>query len=711
MKLPDPETYPLLSKVADPAELRKLSVEDLTALAKEVRSFLLHTVSQTSGHLASGLGVVELTIALHYVYNTPFDNLVWDVGHQAYPHKILTGRAGFMDTIRKLWGLHSFPWRGESPYDTASVGHASTSIGIALGMAVAADREGKGRKTCAVIGDGAMTGGMAFEALNHAGSLGESLLVVLNDNEMSISEPVGALSKYLSYILSNANYNSIVRSGKNLLKNFPFLQRIAIKGHEYLKGMILPGTLFEELGFNYVGPVNGHDPEALVTTLRNMRNLPGPQLLHVVTRKGMGYEPAENDPTKYHGVPKFSLDEGVSSSSRETYASLFGRFLTDSAEKDSRFCAITPAMCEGSGMKEFAEKYPKQFFDVAIAEQHAVTFAAGLAAGGMRPVVCVYSTFLQRAYDQIVHDVALPDLPVVIAVDHAGIVGPDGPTHQGVFDISFLLPIPNMVIMAPGLIGDFRPMLDAALAYARPVAVRYPKGPGNERSAESAELSEARKSLGITVKEDDGGAGDNAGIAGDMHQSPAAAVIADRLRPEIRLARARIVQTGRAKADTAILAFGALLPFAMAAGKGTGAFVVDMRFIKPLDEEFLRALVSAGVRYFITAEDGVETGGIGEHAARFLGSISGEVKVRTIALPDEFIRQGTSDELYKLYGLDSAGILLKTEEFVRKERSLRRIRDESLKAERGEAREEIRHDAPQSHARGTRPSERAREHA
>ena len=511
MKLPDPETYPLLSKVTDPAELRKLSVEDLTALAKEVRSFLLHTVSQTSGHLASGLGVVELTIALHYVYNTPFDNIVWDVGHQAYPHKILTGRAGFMDTIRKLWGLHSFPWRGESPYDTASVGHASTSIGVA------ADREGKGRKTCAVIGDGAMTGGMAFEALNHAGSLGESLLVVLNDNEMSISEPVGALSKYLSYILSNANYNSIVRGGKNLLKNFPLLQRIAIKGHEYLKGMILPGTLFEELGFNYVGPVNGHDPEALVTTLRNMRNLPGPQLLHVVTRKGMGYEPAENDPTKYHGVPKFSLDEGVSSS----------------------------AMCEGSGMKEFSGKYPKQFFDVAIAEQHAVTFAAGLAAGGMRPVVCVYSTFLQRAYDQIVHDVALPDLPVVIAVDHAGIVGPDGPTHQGVFDISFLLPIPNMVIMAPGLIGDFRAMLDAALAYARPVAVRYPKGPGNERSAESAELSEARKSLGITVKEDDGGAGDNAGIAGDMHQSPAAAVIADRLRPEIRLARARIVQMGR----------------------------------------------------------------------------------------------------------------------------------------------------------------------
>lgn len=729
MKLPDPETYPLLSKVTDPAGLRKLSVEDLTVLAKEVRSFLLHTVSQTSGHLASGLGVVELTIALHYVYNTPFDNLVWDVGHQAYPHKILTGRAGFMDTIRKLWGLHSFPWRGESPYDTASVGHASTSIGIALGMAVAADREGLGRKTCAVIGDGAMTGGMAFEALNHAGSLGESLLVVLNDNEMSISEPVGALSKYLSYILSNANYNSIVRSGKNFLKNFPFLQRIAIKGHEYLKGMILPGTLFEELGFNYVGPVNGHDPEALVTTLRNMRNLPGPQLLHVVTRKGMGYEPAENDPTKYHGVPKFSLDEGVSSSSRETYASVFGRFLCESAEKDPGFCAITPAMCEGSGMKDFSEKYPKQFFDVAIAEQHAVTFAAGLAAGGMKPVVCVYSTFLQRAYDQIVHDVALPDLPVVIAVDHAGIVGPDGPTHQGVFDISFLLPIPNMVIMAPGLIGDFRPMLDAALSYARPVAVRYPKGPGNERSAESEALLEARKMLGIEPLKAEGSAASLESSGADGSGAPGSdglsefrkgasgvpaetiGIIEDRLRKEIHFARARIVRIGKAGADTAILAFGALLPFAMAAGKGTGAFVVDMRFIKPLDEELLRALVDAGVRYFVTAEDGVETGGIGEHAARLLGSISDDVKVRTIALPDEFIRQGTSDELYRLYGLDSAGILLKTEEFVRKERSLRRIRDEAAKEPHGENHQEIRHDAPKSGAGGARPRERAREHA
>lgn len=674
MKLPDPKAWPLLSRVTDPAELRKLSIEELTVLARELRDFLLHSVSQTSGHLASGLGVVELTIALHYVYDTPFDNIVWDVGHQAYPHKILTGRAGLMDTIRKLCGLHSFPWRGESPYDTVSVGHASTSIGVALGMAVAAAREGKGRKTCAVIGDGAMTGGMAFEALNHAGSLGENLLVVLNDNEMSISEPVGALSKYLSYILSNANFNSIVRGGRDLLRNFPFLQRIAIKGHEYLKGMILPGTLFEEFGFNYVGPVNGHDPEALVTTLRNMRSLPGPQLLHVVTRKGMGYEPAENDPTKYHGVPKFSLEEGVSSTKRETFASVFGRFLCESAKKDRSFCAITPAMRDGSGMREFAEKFPKQYFDVAIAEQHSVTFAAGLAAGGMRPVVCVYSTFLQRAYDQIVHDVALPDLPVVIAVDHAGIVGPDGPTHQGVFDISFLLPIPNMVIMAPGLIGDFRPMLDAALSWGRPVAVRYPKGPGNEPSAETTALSEARKTLGISP---DAAVPELSDFTKALSADAAAAVpvLEDRLKDEIRLGRGKIALSGRAGTDTAILAFGALLPFALAAAKGTGAFVIDMRSIKPLDEELLGALVKAGVRYFITAEDGVETGGIGEYTARHLATVSDEVRVRTVALPDEFIRQGTSDELYRLYGLDSAGILLKSAEFVRKERSLRRLKD------------------------------------
>lgn len=477
----DLQHYPTLAIAQTPDKLRQLPQEKLRELSDELREYLLNSVSQTSGHFASGLGTVELTVALHYIYNTPIDRLIWDVGHQAYPHKILTGRAKQMSTIRQKDGLHPFPWPPESDYDTFAVGHSSTSISAALGMAVAAEQEGKNRKVVAVIGDGAITAGMAFEAMNHAGDINKDMVVVLNDNEMSISENVGALNSHLARLLTGNVFNSIRDGSKKLLSNVPPIKEFASRAEEHLKGMVVPGTIFEELGFNYIGPIDGHDVDAVVDTLRNMRKFKGPQLLHVVTKKGKGYALAEKDPIKFHAVPKFNPADNAlpkAKPSAPTFSAIFGDWLCDIAAQDPKLMAVTPAMREGSGMVAFSQQYPDQYFDVAIAEQHAVTFAAGLAKDGCNPVVAIYSTFLQRAYDQLIHDVALQDLPVLFAVDRAGIVGADGPTHQGAFDIAFLRCIPNMIVMAPSDENECRQMLYTGHKAQKPAAVRYPRGAG-----------------------------------------------------------------------------------------------------------------------------------------------------------------------------------------------------------------------------------------
>ncbi|MCF1438843.1 MAG: 1-deoxy-D-xylulose-5-phosphate synthase, partial [Shewanella sp.] len=472
--------YPLLAQANTPEELRQLPPSVLPQVADELREFLLKSVGISSGHFASGLGTVELTVALHYVYNTPFDRLIWDVGHQAYPHKILTGRRDRMPTIRQKNGLHPFPWREESEYDTFSVGHSGTSVSAALAMAVAAEKEGAGRKVVAVIGDGAMTGGMVFEAMNHAGDLHNDMLVVLNDNEMSISENVGALNNHLAKLMSGRFYTTIREGGKKVLQGMPVIKEMAKRTEEHLKGMVVPGTLFEELGFNYIGPIDGHDVNALVDTMSNMRNLKGPQILHIMTKKGKGYEPAERDPIGWHAVPKFdpsTFAKPASKPGKPTFSQVFGKWLCDIAARDEKVLGITPAMREGSGMVEFSQRFPKQYFDAAIAEQHAVTLGAGFACEGYKPVVAIYSTFLQRGYDQLIHDVALQKLPVLFAIDRGGIVGADGPTHQGAFDLSFMRCIPNMVIMAPSDENECRQMLYTGYCYNEgPTAVRYPRG-------------------------------------------------------------------------------------------------------------------------------------------------------------------------------------------------------------------------------------------
>src|ERR1700691_5532411 len=486
-----PDKYPLLATIATPADLRRLPVAKLSALATELRQFLIHSVSTRGGHFAAGLGTVELTIALHYVFDTPFDRLVWDVGHQAYPHKVLTGRADRLHTIKQDGGLAPFPARAESEDDTFGVGHSSTSISAALGMAVAAAHAGDQRRVVAIIGDGALTAGMAFEALNHAGSLPADLLVILNDNDMSISENVGALSNYFARALSGRVYAQLREGGKKVLRQMPTVWELARRSEEHLKGMVLPGTLFEELGFNYIGPVDGHDVKALVNTLRNVKQLRGPQFLHVVTRKGKGYAPAEADPIKWHGPGPFDPASGTifkEAASGHSYPQIFGKWLCAMAERDPSIVAITPAMREGSGLVEYSKRFPQRYFDVAIAEQHAVTFAAGLAAEGLKPVVAIYSTFLQRAYDQLIHDVALQNLPVVFAVDRAGLVGSDGATHQGSYDLSFLRCIPNMGIMAPSDENECRQMLYTATTLSSPSVVRYPRGTGSGVAVE-AEMS------------------------------------------------------------------------------------------------------------------------------------------------------------------------------------------------------------------------------
>ncbi|HHB1425085.1 TPA: 1-deoxy-D-xylulose-5-phosphate synthase [Serratia odorifera] len=604
--------YPTLALADNPEELRSLPKESLPKLCDELRQYLLDSVSRSSGHFASGLGTVELTVALHYVYNTPFDHLVWDVGHQAYPHKILTGRRDRISTIRQKNGLHPFPWRAESEYDVLSVGHSSTSISAGLGMAVAAAREGKGRRTVCVIGDGAITAGMAFEAMNHAGDIDPDMLVVLNDNEMSISENVGALNNHLAQLLSGKLYSTLREGGKKVLSGLPPIKELIKRTEEHLKGMVVPGTLFEELGFNYIGPVDGHDVQGLVATLKNMRDLKGPQLLHIMTKKGRGYAPAEKDPISFHAVPKFDPASGTlpkSAGGLPTYSKIFGEWLCETAAKDSALMAITPAMREGSGMVQFSRDYPQQYFDVAIAEQHAVTFAAGLAIGGYKPVVAIYSTFLQRAYDQVIHDVAIQNLPVLFAIDRGGIVGADGQTHQGAFDLSFLRCIPNMVIMTPSDENECRQMLFTGYHHNDgPSAVRYPRGNGT----------------GATLE-------------------PLAA---------LPLGKGVVRREGE---KVAILNFGTLLPEAQLAAEALNATLVDMRFVKPLDEALVLEM-AASHQALVTLEENAIMGGAGSGVNELLMTKRRVVPVLNIGLPDAFVPQGGQDEIRHDLGLDAAGI-------------------------------------------------------
>ena len=618
--------YPLLSLINSPEDLRLLNKDQLPQLCQELRSYLLESVSQTSGHLASGLGTVELTVALHYVYKTPFDQLIWDVGHQAYPHKILTGRRDQMSTIRQKDGIHPFPWREESEFDVLSVGHSSTSISAGLGIAVAAERENAGRKTVCVIGDGAITAGMAFEALNHAGSVHTDMLVILNDNEMSISENVGALNNHLARIFSGSIYSTLRDGSKKILDKVPPVKNFMKKTEEHMKGVMFSpeSTLFEELGFNYIGPVDGHNIDELVATLTNMRNLKGPQFLHIKTKKGKGYAPAEKDPIGFHGVPKFDPISGElpKHNTKPTYSKIFGDWLCEMAEKDSKIIGITPAMREGSGMVEFSQRFPEQYFDVAIAEQHAVTFATGLAIGGYKPVVAIYSTFLQRAYDQLIHDVAIQNLPVLFAIDRAGIVGADGPTHQGAFDLSFMRCIPNMIIMTPSDENECRQMLYTGYQCGKPAAVRYPRG----------------NAIGVELT--------------PLEMLP--------------IGKSRLIREGQ---KIAILNFGTLLPSALEAAEKLNATVVDMRFVKPIDIEMINVLAQTH-DYLVTLEENAIQGGAGSAVAEVLNSSGKSTALLQLGLPDYFIPQATQQEALKDLGLDSKGIEEKILNFIEKQGNL-----------------------------------------
>ncbi|PSV28670.1 MULTISPECIES: 1-deoxy-D-xylulose-5-phosphate synthase [unclassified Photobacterium] len=608
----DISKYPHLALANTPDELRLLPAESLPQVCDELRTYLLKSVSQTSGHFASGLGTVELTVALHYVYNTPFDKVIWDVGHQAYPHKILTGRRDDMATIRQKGGLHPFPWRGESEYDTLSVGHSSTSISAGLGLAIAAEKEGLNRKVVSIIGDGAITAGMAFEAMNHAGDVHSDMLVILNDNEMSISENVGALNNHLAHLLSGNFYTSIREGGKKVLSNAPPIKEMVKRAEEHIKGMVVPSTMFEELGFNYIGPVDGHDVHELVKTLKNMRNLKGPQFLHIMTKKGKGYAPAEADPINYHAVPKFDLSQKPLPKAKDaspTFSNIFGDWLCDMAAIDDKLMAITPAMREGSGMVRFSKEFPDQYFDVAIAEQHAVTLATGMAIGGYHPIVAIYSTFLQRGYDQLIHDVAIMDLPVMFAIDRAGLVGADGQTHQGAFDISFMRCIPNMVIMAPSDENECRQMLYTGHQYQGPSAVRYPRGCGME-------------------------------------------VDVDPTMTELEIGKGIIRREGE---KIAILNFGSMLGYALEAAENLNATVADMRFVKPLDEALVLELAKTH-DVLVTVEENAIAGGAGSGVIEFLMKEKTLKPVLNIGLPDRFIEQGTQAELHEMLEIDGAGI-------------------------------------------------------
>jgi len=602
----------LLETINDPADLRQLQWTQLKQLADELRTYVLESVARTGGHLSSNLGTVELTIALHYVYNTPWDRIVWDVGHQTYPHKILTGRRDRMGTLRQLGGLAGFPQRAESAYDTFGTAHSSTSISAALGMAVAAQEKGEQRSCIAVIGDGAMSAGMAFEALNNAGVMETDLLVILNDNDMSISPPVGALNRYLAQLMSGRFYAAAKDIGKKVLHVAPPLFELAKRFEEHAKGMVVPATLFEKFGFNYIGPIDGHDLESLVPTLENIRQLKGPQFLHVVTKKGQGYKLAEADPVAYHGPGKFDPAVGLvkpATPPKPTFTQVFGHWLCDMAAHDTRLVGITPAMREGSGMVEFHQRFPKRYFDVGIAEQHAVTFAAGLACDGMKPVVAIYSTFLQRAYDQLVHDVALQNLPVVFALDRAGLVGADGPTHAGAYDIPYLRCIPNVSIACPADENETRKLLTTAYRQDHPVAVRYPRGAG----------------VGTTVEP---------GLA------------------ELPFGKGELRRQGR---KVAVLAFGTLLYPALQAAERLDLTVANMRWAKPLDTELLLQL-AASHDALVTVEEGAIMGGAGSAVTEALNAAGIVKPVLQLGLRDEFAPHGDPAKLLALQGLDAAGI-------------------------------------------------------
>ena len=615
------KSYPLLSQINSPEDLRLLNKDQLQPLADELRAYLLECVSQSSGHLASGLGVVELTVALHYVYQTPFDQLIWDVGHQAYPHKILTGRRDQIKTIRQKDGIHPFPWREESVYDVLSVGHSSTSISAGLGIAVAAEKENAGRKTVCVIGDGAITAGMAFEALNHAGALHTDMLVILNDNEMSISENVGALNNHLARIFSGSLYTTMRDGSKKILDKVPTIKNFMKKSEEHMKGVIFSpeSTLFEELGFNYIGPIDGHNIDDLVKTLENMRDLKGPQFLHIRTKKGKGYEPAENDPIGFHGVPKFDPESGKLPKTKTipTYSDIFGNWLCEMATQDPKLIGITPAMREGSGMVEFSKRFPDQYFDVAIAEQHAVTFATGLAIAGFKPVVAIYSSFLQRAYDQLIHDVAIQNLPVIFAIDRAGIVGADGQTHQGAFDLSFMRCIPNMTIMTPSDENEMRQMLFTAYSMNTPTAVRYPRGNAQ-------------------------------GVALQPMQA-------------LEVGKGRLIREGK---KVAILNFGTMLHEAQIVAEHNDYTLADMRFVKPIDGDLITQLADSH-DLLVTIEENAIQGGAGSAVNEYLQSLNKIKPLAMLGIPDYFIPQATQPEAYAEIGLNAEGIEQKIQALLR----------------------------------------------
>ncbi|WP_368921382.1 1-deoxy-D-xylulose-5-phosphate synthase [Comamonas aquatica] len=615
--------YPLLQKVNAPSDLRTLSRSELKALSEELRAYVLDSVSKTGGHLSSNLGTVELTVALHYVFDTPHDRVVWDVGHQTYPHKILTGRRDRMSTLRQLGGISGFPLRSESEYDTFGTAHSSTSISAALGMAMAAKRKGEDRRAIAVIGDGAMTAGMAFEAMNNAGVLDGNLLVILNDNDMSISPPVGALNRYLAQLMSGQFYAAARNVGKNVLKQVPPLLELAKRLEQHAKGMVVPATMFENFGFNYIGPIDGHDLDSLIPTLENIRSLDGPQFLHVVTKKGHGYKLAEADPVTYHGPGKFDPKVGIVKSgapAKPTFTQIFGQWLCDMAAQDERLVGITPAMREGSGMVEFEKRFPDRYYDVGIAEQHAVTFAAGMACEGVKPVVAIYSTFLQRAYDQMIHDVALQNLPMVFALDRAGLVGADGATHAGAYDIAFVRCIPNMSMACPADERECRQLLTTAYAQDHPVCVRYPRGAG----------------VGVEPLP-------------DLSALPFG-------KGEVRRHSAAPRQTEPGTAPRiAILAFGTLLYPALEAGQSLDATVANMRWAKPLDEALVRELAQ-GHDVLVTVEEGCIPGGAGAAVSEALAAAGITLPVLHLGLPDRFIEHGDPAKLLALQGLDAAGI-------------------------------------------------------
>ena len=608
----DSHRYPRLARIDSPADLRQFPEQELPLVAQELRNYLIESVATSGGHFGANLGVVELTVALHWLYDTPADRLVWDVGHQGYPHKILTGRRDRITTVKKKDGVAPFPKRDESEYDTFGVGHSSTSISAALGMAIAAQRNGDARRVVAVIGDGAMTAGMAFEALNHGGDVEPDVLVVLNDNQMSISENVGALTKMLARLMASRTLNRIRERAKNAMPRGGFLWRFAKRWEEHAKGMFVPSTLFEELGFHYTGPIDGHDMPLLVSTLRTLKELKGPQLLHVVTTKGKGYAPAEREQIEYHAVGPFDPAAGLvkmPGKGKPTYTDVFGDWLCDMAAADARLYGITPAMREGSGLVRFSKEYPQRYFDVSIAEQHAVTLAAGMACEGAKPVVAIYSTFLQRAYDQLIHDVALQDLDVLFAIDRAGLVGPDGATHAGSFDLSYLRCIPNMVVMAPSDELECRRMLTTGFLHDGPAAVRYPRGSGT-------------------------------GVAAGNELSP------------LPIGKAEVRRRG---AGIALLAFGAMLAPALKAGERLGASVVDMRFVKPIDEALLLELARSHAA-FVTLEDNAVMGGAGSAVSEFLHAHAITLPMLQLGLSDRFLEHAARDELLAHEGLDAAGI-------------------------------------------------------